>query len=256
MSLTTFDIQYNNVRQALGSAQEPSSDGVLYIQPATFAPLNRPYTFNRWTFQFVEGDGGTLSIFVQGPAGTWGLYTNSSGQVAQNIGVNDVYIMDTGNWTAIQCAFAGTDGSAVLSVLAWTAEEVYPTLSAEVAALQTQVAELEAVSSNYALIPLQAKSSTALDFIAAPFESGAVTSILYTAAGAFVAATGALTIALYNASDDSLLGGPISIDGETSVEVAVSAASFTDGFYAKVNATGNVTQGNGAALHVQYTRTV
>lgn len=141
MAFDTFEIQYNNLRQALGSAQEPGPNGVLYVNATTFPPFAGG-VINRYTFQFVEGDGGTLTIEVQGPSGAWSRYTNAEGVEATAIGVNDAYIVDTGVWSGFRCTFAGTDGSAVLSVLGWTASDTVPELTAQLDALQTEVDEL------------------------------------------------------------------------------------------------------------------
>lgn len=120
MAATTFDIQYNNGRQSLGSAQEPSANGVLYVNPTTFPAFNGT-TINRWTFQFAAGGGGTLAIAVQGPSGAWSAYTNSVGTAATGLAAGVAYVVDTGRWTGLRATFTGSDGSAVLSVLGWTA---------------------------------------------------------------------------------------------------------------------------------------
>lgn len=258
MPATTFDIQYNNARQALGSAQEPNANGVLYVNSTTFPPFVGT-TINRWTFQFVEGDGGTLTIEVQGPSGAWSLYTNAEGQAATAIGVNDAYIVDTGNWTGFRCTFAGTDGSAVLSVLGWTASDTVPALTARVDSLETQVADLEAqvatLTPQTVLIPITYHDNADVDFIAVPWDAGVITAAKYTAAFPADTANGTLTVALYSLDDDTELVAPVSIVAETEIDLTIAFNTFAAGVYARVSSNDNAHDGEGMAIQLRYNRT-
>lgn len=259
MAITTFAIQYNNARSALGSAQEPNANGVLYIEPTTFAPLNRPNTFNRWTLQFVEGDGGTMAVEVQGPSGAWSAYTNAEGDSGAAIGANDAFIIDTGLWSAIRCTFAGSDGSAVLSVLAWTASDTVPSLTARVATLETDVATLQGqvatLTPQTVLIPLTYHDNADVDFQAVPWDGGIITAAKYTAAFPADTMAGTLTVALYSLADDTELVAPTDIHGVTEVDLTIAFNTFAAGVYARVSSNDNAKDGEGMAIQLRYNRT-
>ncbi len=253
-------VVYNNLRTALVTLDEPPSN-IIIVDAVTFGQrLNGP-TINRYTLQFTGGGGGgpTMAIEVQGPTGAYSPYTNAGGDAATGIVEDEAYIVDTGSWTAFRVTFTGSDGSAVLSVLGWTASDTVPALTAQVDALETDVTTLQAevatLTPQMANFTVSVVANTTATFVALPFESGDVSSARYTAAVAGASAAGTITLALKRLDNDAVIVAATNIDGQTSVALTVGTGDFENGVYAEVVSNNvDATAPVGGAVHLEYTR--
>lgn len=134
---------YNTPSKALVTF--PEDAGVVLVNLPGFRQRLDGPILNRYTFQFTGGGGGaTMAIEAQGPTGAFSPYVNAAGDAATAVAEDEAYIVDTGLWTAFRCTFAGSDGSAVLSVMGWQATDTVSSLTQRIAALETDVAALEA----------------------------------------------------------------------------------------------------------------